>query len=103
MLYATPGDTYWIDTGTPAKYIEAQLDLIDGRREPRDDAIDQAYRGRPDASVERSVAIAGASVGAGASCATPWSSGHGGGVRRPDRPVHVGPRARIGAGRPRAA
>ena len=29
-LYATAGDTYWIDTGTPALYLQAQLDLLDG-------------------------------------------------------------------------
>jgi NDP-sugar pyrophosphorylase family protein len=31
-LYALPDDSYWIDTGTPAQYIQAQLDLIAGRR-----------------------------------------------------------------------
>jgi NDP-sugar pyrophosphorylase family protein len=31
-LYALPDDSYWIDTGTPAQYVQAQLDLIAGRR-----------------------------------------------------------------------
>jgi NDP-sugar pyrophosphorylase family protein len=31
-LYALPDDSYWIDTGTPAQYLQAQLDLIAGRR-----------------------------------------------------------------------
>jgi NDP-sugar pyrophosphorylase family protein len=31
-LYARPDDSYWIDTGTPAEYLQAQLDLIAGRR-----------------------------------------------------------------------
>jgi mannose-1-phosphate guanylyltransferase len=31
-LYARPDDSYWIDTGTPATYLQAQLDLIDGQR-----------------------------------------------------------------------
>jgi len=31
-LYARPDDAYWIDTGTPAQYLQAQLDLINGRR-----------------------------------------------------------------------
>ena len=31
-LYALDGDTYWIDAGTPATYLAANLDLINGRR-----------------------------------------------------------------------
>lgn len=31
-LYAVESDDYWIDAGTPAAYLQAQLDLIDGRR-----------------------------------------------------------------------
>jgi NDP-sugar pyrophosphorylase family protein len=31
-LYAMPSPAYWIDTGTPAKYLQAQLDLLDGTR-----------------------------------------------------------------------
>ena len=31
-LYARPDEAYWIDTGTPAQYLQAQLDLINGRR-----------------------------------------------------------------------
>lgn len=33
-LFGASFDTYWIDTGTPAKYLQAQLDLLDGRRPP---------------------------------------------------------------------
>jgi NDP-sugar pyrophosphorylase family protein len=33
-LYAAGFDTYWIDTGTPAKYLQAHLDLLDGKRPP---------------------------------------------------------------------
>jgi NDP-sugar pyrophosphorylase family protein len=33
-LYAVASDAYWIDTGTPALYLQAQLDLLDGRRPP---------------------------------------------------------------------
>lgn len=33
-LFAAAFDTYWIDTGTPAKYLQAQLDLLDGVRPP---------------------------------------------------------------------
>jgi mannose-1-phosphate guanylyltransferase len=31
-LYALASDAYWLDTGTPAKYIEAQIDIVAGRR-----------------------------------------------------------------------
>jgi mannose-1-phosphate guanylyltransferase len=33
-LYALASDAYWIDTGTPAKYIEASLDVLGHRRAP---------------------------------------------------------------------
>jgi NDP-sugar pyrophosphorylase family protein len=33
-LYAVASDSYWIDTGTPALYLQAQLDHLDGRRPP---------------------------------------------------------------------
>ena len=31
-LYALADDAYWLDTGTPAAYLQAQLDLLEGRR-----------------------------------------------------------------------
>src|SRR5436190_4309908 len=31
-LYASPSPAYWIDVGTPATYLKAQLDLLDGVR-----------------------------------------------------------------------
>ncbi|HEY5874817.1 MAG TPA: NDP-sugar synthase [Ilumatobacteraceae bacterium] len=31
-LYAMPSDVYWIDTGKPDEYLQANLDLLDGRR-----------------------------------------------------------------------
>jgi mannose-1-phosphate guanylyltransferase len=60
-LYALASDDYWLDTGTPAKYLQANLDLIEGT----------AYVGAgaavaPSARVEGSVISAGARVGAGA-------------------------------------
>jgi len=33
-LYALESDAYWIDTGTPAKYLQANLDYLHGRRGP---------------------------------------------------------------------
>jgi mannose-1-phosphate guanylyltransferase len=32
VLYARGSDVYWVDTGTPAKFLEANLDLLSGRR-----------------------------------------------------------------------
>lgn len=31
-LYAFDSDSYWMDTGTPDKYLQAQYDLLSGRR-----------------------------------------------------------------------
>jgi mannose-1-phosphate guanylyltransferase len=56
-LFALDGDTYWLDAGTPATYLAANLDLITGRR--------GAEAGvHPDAEVDG--AVAGAVVGRGA-------------------------------------
>ena len=57
-LYALDGDTYWLDAGTPATYLAANLDLINGRRGAAEPGV------HPDAEVDG--AVAGAVVGAGA-------------------------------------
>lgn len=64
-LYAVPNDVYWIDAGTPAAFLRASLDLVDGTRgsEP---AIDPSATVSPDATVSHSVIGAGATVAAGA-------------------------------------
>lgn len=31
-LYARPDDAYWIDVGTPERYLQASLDILDGKR-----------------------------------------------------------------------
>ena len=31
-LYAMRSDTYWLDTGTPGHFLEANLDVLQGRR-----------------------------------------------------------------------
>ena len=31
-LYALADDTYWLDTGTPAAYLQANRDVLEGRR-----------------------------------------------------------------------
>lgn len=66
VLFAMADGGYWLDTGTPEQYLQAQLDLLDGVRGDarfglaEDAMIDEA------ATVERSVVGAGASVAAGA-------------------------------------
>ena len=73
-LYALASDAYWLDTGTPAKYLEAQLDIVAGRR---------AFASPP-ASVETSPRVF---VAAGAVVEGQLESAS-----------YVGPRARVGAG-----
>ena len=48
-LYAVDGDTYWIDAGTPATYLPANLDLLDGRRGAAEAGV------HPDAEVDGAV------------------------------------------------
>ncbi len=62
-LFAFDGDTYWIDAGTPASYLRANLDLLDGTRASEDGVHPSA---RVDGSVEGSWIGAGAHVAAGA-------------------------------------
>ncbi|MGK2949658.1 MAG: sugar phosphate nucleotidyltransferase [Acidimicrobiales bacterium] len=57
-LYAFDGDTYWIDAGTPATYLRANLDLLDGARGAPIEGI------HPTAEV--SGTVVGAVIGAGA-------------------------------------
>jgi mannose-1-phosphate guanylyltransferase len=64
VLYAMSGNTYWIDTGTPAKYLQAQLDLLDGARGVPVDGVHPTASVDPLAKVSRSVVGAGAVVGA---------------------------------------
>ncbi len=66
VLYAMSGDTYWIDTGTPSKYLSAQLDLLDGLRGEPVDGVHPSVTVAPGATVRRSVLGAGAEVGEGA-------------------------------------
>lgn len=57
-LYALDGGAYWIDAGTPATYLAANLDLISGRR------------GEPEPGVHPSAEVVGAVRGSvlGAGC-----------------------------------
>jgi mannose-1-phosphate guanylyltransferase len=96
-LFALDGDAYWIDAGTPETYLAANLDLINGSRQPVesgvhpdaqvDGAVVDAVVGPraeigPGAVVSSSVVLAGAVVGAGARV----------------QDSIIGARARVGAG-----
>lgn len=65
-LYAVPSDAYWVDAGTPATYLQVQLDLIDGRRGPGETAVHPTARVHPGATVDRAVVMAAAEVAEGA-------------------------------------
>ena len=60
-LYAMASDAYWIDTGTPAQYLQANLDLVgDGA------LVEPGSRVHPTARVCRSVVGAGSHLEEGA-------------------------------------
>ncbi|HXH58348.1 NDP-sugar synthase [Iamia sp.] len=65
-LYAMAGDAYWIDTGTPALYLRAQLDLLDGLRGEPVDGVHRDAELHPGADVSRSVVGLDAVVADGA-------------------------------------
>jgi len=64
-LYAMATDDYWIDAGSPALYLQANLDLIDGTR-----GGDQRCPGvQSGASVDPTAIVTGSVVGDGATIA----------------------------------
>ncbi|MBT4476358.1 MAG: NDP-sugar synthase [Actinobacteria bacterium] len=80
-LFAWESADYWIDTGTPATYLQAQLDFLDGRRGPAlcgsdetatvDGIVERSEIGancvvETGAVVRNSVLLAGAHAAAGA-------------------------------------
>ena len=65
-LFALHSDAYWVDAGTPATYLQAQLDLIAGVRGPAEVGVHSTADVAADATIEHAVVMAGASVGAGA-------------------------------------
>jgi mannose-1-phosphate guanylyltransferase len=65
-LYALHSDAYWIDAGTPATYLQAQLDLIDGRGGPAESPIAASATIAPDAVVAHAVLMSDTVVGPGA-------------------------------------
>ena len=66
-LFAMATDDYWLDAGSPALYLQANLDLLDGTRGLHGcDGIHSGARVDPTATVRRSIVGDGAVVGAGA-------------------------------------
>jgi mannose-1-phosphate guanylyltransferase len=66
-LFGFQTETYWIDAGTPATYLRAQLDLVDGHRATTPPAVAADASVADGAKVEHAVLMAGASVADGAS------------------------------------
>ncbi len=65
-LFALASDAYWIDAGTPATYLKAQLDIIDGVRGAAEPAVAEGAQVDATATVEHSVVMPGVVVEAGA-------------------------------------
>jgi mannose-1-phosphate guanylyltransferase len=96
-LYAFDGGTYWIDAGTPATYLAANLDLLSGRRGAPEVGV------HPDAEIDGVVVGAvvgpGTVVGDGAivsGCVVMEGAQIGAGALVRD--AIIGARARVGAG-----
>lgn len=62
-LWAVKSDAYWVDAGTPATYLQIQLDLIDGVRGMTVEGVSDAANVDAAALVERAVIMADVSVG----------------------------------------
>lgn len=65
-LRAVSTDDYWLDTGRPDQYLQANVDLVRGVRGARVDGVHPTARVDPSATVVDSVIGPGAAVGAGA-------------------------------------
>lgn len=66
-IYGLATEDYWIDTGRPDTYLQANLDLLDGTRQVvLAEPVQAGAVIDPTATVERSLVAAGASVGANA-------------------------------------
>jgi len=77
-LYALPSATYWLDTGTPQQFIQANLDVLKGKRNKRpplpianfhqssiitESVIGTGSTVGVDATIERSVLLNGCQIG----------------------------------------
>lgn len=60
LLAAIGDSSYWLDAGTRETYLQANTDLVDGRRGERIDAISVS------ANVDQSALVGGSVIGAGA-------------------------------------
>ena len=65
-LFAMQSDCYWVDAGTPATYLQVQLDLVDGVRGAPEPAVASTASVDDAATVTHSVLLDGATVAAGA-------------------------------------
>ncbi len=97
-LWAVPSDAYWADAGTPATYLQVQLDLIDGLRGPPVAGVSAGAAVSDDAVVDHSIVMDGASVEAGAtvrhSAVLPGATVSAGALVEASV---IGPRATVGA------
>ena len=93
QLYAMRSEGYWLDIGTPTKYLEAQMDVLEGKvgLPPTPTATER----EPGVWIER-----GASIASDATLVAPVLIGSGSTVEPGARVSSsvVGPRASIGAG-----
>lgn len=64
-LFAWATDDYWIDTGRPETYRQANLDLIDGRRSFTVPMVEAGAEVDPEAEIRHSLVSAGARVAGG--------------------------------------
>jgi mannose-1-phosphate guanylyltransferase len=91
---------YWADTGTPAQYLDAMLDLVAGRRSvAAPPAVHPSASVAADVELHDAVVMAGATVGAGCRlrrCAVLPGARIGAGAVLDD--AIVGPAATVGAG-----
>ena len=98
-LWAVQSDAYWVDAGTPATYLQVQLDLIDGVRGATWPAVADSVTIAAGASVEHSVVMAGATIDTGAAvCDSVISAGAKVGAGAVIERSVVGPGATIHSG-----
>lgn len=66
VLYAMQSPAYWVDAGTPATYLAANMDLLGNGLPDGDNAVAPDCDIHPTAVVEHSVVLPGVRVGEGA-------------------------------------
>ena len=79
-LFARSDDGYWLDTGTPSAYLEANFDYVNGKRGPARRPRARGTPGGPDGGRERDRGRGGGSLGRLRRLR--------GGARRPGRAQH---------------